>query len=151
MKAAKGWHLVGSIVLLLMVAPGRSYGEDAPGPAPDMGTTWAAHWSRHELDETLALYTSDAVFFTPDDRVTGTMAIRGLFRVMLDTYQPTIHMHRTLFEQSGHLAHESGDYEETLVASGQKTSVRGHYLLVLRMEGGRWLIVEQMWTGPRVP
>jgi ketosteroid isomerase-like protein len=60
-------------------------------------------------------------------------------------------MHRLVAGQSGSLAHESGDYEETPVTAGQKRELHGHYLMVLRKEGGRWLIAEQMWTEPESP
>ncbi len=117
--------------------------------APDMGTIWAEHWSRHHLEDTLALYAPDAVFFTLEDRVAGKDAIRALFRDTLETYKPAIHMHRTFYEQSGNLAQESGDYEETLLISGQPKQVHGFYLMVLRRDRGHWLIAQQMWTGSK--
>lgn len=140
------WLVVG---LIACIKPARS--DDAAQEAPDMGTIWASHWSRHQLGQTMALYTADAIFFTLDDRFSGTAALRTLFRETLDRYKPTIQIHRTFSEQSGNLAHESGDYEETLFSSGQPKNVHGHYLIVLRRETGRWLIVEQMWTGTNVP
>jgi ketosteroid isomerase-like protein len=122
-----------------------------PEKPPDIGAVWASDWSARRLDHIMTLYTSDAVFFTLDDRFAGTASIRDMFRKTLETNTATIHLHRVIAEQSGNLAHESGNYEETLVSSGQKREVRGHYLMVLRKEAGRWLIAEQMWTESTKP
>ncbi len=59
-------------------------------------------------------------------------------------------MHRVATEQSGKLAYESGEYQQTVVSGGHRIDANGHYLLILRNQNGRWLIVEQMWTGVNV-
>jgi ketosteroid isomerase-like protein len=115
---------------------------------PDIGAVWGSDWSAKRLDHVMTLYASNAVFFTTEGgRFAGAPAIRDLFQKTLATNDPTIHMHRVATEQSGKLAYESGKYEETIVSSGHRSDVQGHYLLVLRNQDGRWLIVEQMWTG----
>ena len=116
--------------------------------APDIGALWAADWSAKRLDHVLTLYAPDAIFFTTDgDRFAGAAAIRDFFQKTLATNDPTIHMHRVATEQSGKLAYESGDYQETISSGGHRIDAHGHYLLVLRNQDGRWLIAEQMWTG----
>jgi ketosteroid isomerase-like protein len=104
------------------------------------------------LDHVLTLNTSDAVFFTTEGgRFASASAIRDFFQKTLATNDPTIHMHRVATEQSGKLAYESGEYRETIVSGGHGHDFQGHYLLVLRNENGRWLIVEQMRTGGPAP
>ena len=115
---------------------------------PDVGAEWAAEWSAKRLDRVMALYTPDAIFFTTDgERFAGTAALRDFFQKTLATNDPTIHMHRGATEQSGKLAYQSGDYQETIVSGGHRMDAHGDYLFVLRNQGGHWLIAEQMWTG----
>jgi ketosteroid isomerase-like protein len=52
-------------------------------------------------------------------------------------------------EQSGDLAYDSGDFEETVTSTSDSTkkyTVSGSYLLVLKREHGNWLILEQVMT-----
>jgi uncharacterized protein (TIGR02246 family) len=119
--------------------------------APDMGAIWGADWSAKKLDAVMALYTPDAVFFATDGgRFAGSSALRDFFKKTLATNDPTIHMHRVAFEQSGSLAYESGSYTETIVSAGKSTDYAGHYVFILRNQNGRWLIADQMWTGSPV-
>ncbi len=120
-------------------------------PAPDIGAAWAAEWSAKRLDDVMTMYTPDAVFFATDGgHFAGAGALRDFFQKTLATNDPTIHMHRAAFHQSGTLAYESGGYEETIVTGGRSTNYKGDYLLVLRKENGHWLIAEQMFTGSPV-
>jgi uncharacterized protein (TIGR02246 family) len=128
------------------------FAETAPA-APDIGALWGSDWSAKKLDHVLNLYAPDAIFFTTDGgRFAGLPAIRDLFQKTLATNDPSIQMRRVATEQSGKLAYESGEYKETIVSGGHSTHFQGHYLIVLRNQSGRWLIVEQMWTGsPTAP
>jgi ketosteroid isomerase-like protein len=116
--------------------------------APDVGAEWASDWSAKRLDHVMTLYASDAIFFSTDGaRFAGAPAIRDFFQKTLATNDATIHMHRGATEQSGKLAYQSGDYQETIVSGGHRMDAHGDYLFVLRNQGGHWLIAEQMWTG----
>jgi len=96
----------------------------------------------------MSYYAPDAIFFSTDGaRFAGAAAIRDFFQKTLATNTPTLHMRRVATEQSGKLAYESGDYQETIVSGGKRMEARGDYLLVLRNQNGHWLIAEQMWTG----
>jgi ketosteroid isomerase-like protein len=133
-----------AIFLLIACAMGAT---DAP-VAPDVGAKWAENWSAKRLDDVMSLYAPDAIFFATDGgRFAGTVALREFFRKTLASNDPTIHMHRVTTELSGKLAYESGDYQETIVSSGHRIQAHGDYLLILRNQGGRWLIVDQMFTG----
>jgi ketosteroid isomerase-like protein len=57
-------------------------------------------------------------------------------------------MHSVASENSGALAYDSGDYQESLTnKSGAKLSSHGNYLIVFRQSMGKWLIQEHVWTG----
>src|SRR5208337_5026664 len=89
--------------------------------APDVGSAWAADWSAKRLDHVMTLYAPDAIFFTTEGgRFAGVPAIREFCQKTLATNDPTIHMHRVATEQSGKLAYESGDYQETIVSGGHR-------------------------------
>lgn len=112
---------------------------------------WATALHSKQLDQLIMLYAPDAVFLTPDgDRFNGRPAIRQLSQKAMDTFTSDIKLHSIAREQSGNLGYDSGDYSETLVANsdGARTEVKGSYLMVLkRQSDGRWLILEQVWTG----
>ncbi|MGO9639875.1 MAG: YybH family protein [Candidatus Acidiferrales bacterium] len=126
------------------------------GGIAEVGQVWSKEWSAGHLEETLALYTPDAVFFTGEGgRVAGQAAIRNLFQHWIDASTATIQLHSLGSESSGNLAYDSGDYTETIVLktamgsapAGTKTSDHGSYLLVLkRQPNGKWLIAQHMWT-----
>jgi ketosteroid isomerase-like protein len=138
-----------SVVLLLSTLSARP---NAIPTVPDVGATWAADWSAKRLDHILTLYAPDAIFFTSGgDRVMGTPALRKFFQGAMGEGQSSMHLQRTVTEQSAKLAYESGDYEETLTGGGSRRELAGRYLLVLRNQAGHWLIVEQMWTGGEAP
>jgi ketosteroid isomerase-like protein len=123
----------------------------APVPTPDVGAAWAVEWSAKRLDRVMTMYTPDAIFFATDgSRFAGAGVLREFFQKTLATNDPTIHMHRQAFNQSGTLGYESGGYEETIVTAGRSTNYKGDYILLLRKEKGRWLIAEQMFTGSPV-
>jgi uncharacterized protein (TIGR02246 family) len=137
--------------LALFVAS-LSFSAETGSTVPDVGAAWARDWSAKNLDQVMTLYAPDAVFFTTDGaRFAGAPAIRDFFQKTLATNDPTIRMHRVGVAQSGKLAYQSGDYQETIVSGGHKTDYQGHYLLILQNQNGRWLIAEQMWTGAPSP
>ncbi len=140
------------------LAAGRSSAADGgAGAAVAAGQEWAKQWSAGHLEETLALYTPDAVFFTGEGgRVAGQTAIRALFQKWLDASTATIQLHSLGSESSGDLAYDSGDYTETITfktamgstPAGAKVNYVGYYLLVLKRQAdGKWLIAQHMWTG----
>lgn len=109
---------------------------------------WAEHWSARKLDAVVALYADDAVFLpSTGSRVTGKAAIRELFAKALATNTTKLRVQSRTRGQSGDLAYDSGEYEETTTSGGVTRTGRGNYLMILRRVGAeRWLIVEHMWT-----
>jgi uncharacterized protein (TIGR02246 family) len=122
----------------------------ADDPFAKLRTEWAAALHGKQLDSLAMMYAPDAVFLEPQgQRVSGRPAIRDLCEKMMNTFTSDLTFHSLVTEQSGMLAYDSGDYQETLTANsdGTKTEARGTYLMVLRRESnGRWLILAQLWT-----
>jgi uncharacterized protein (TIGR02246 family) len=119
-------------------------------PFAKLRADWAAALHAKQLDSLAMLYTPDAVFLEPHgQRVAGRPAIRNLCKKTMDTFTSDLTFHSLVAEQSGTLAYDSGDYQETLIANsdGTKTEARGTYLMVLRRQSdGRWRILAQVWT-----
>ena len=111
---------------------------------------WAEHWRQKQLDKVLALYAPDAVFLTgTGDRFSGREAIRAIFRTAMEGHTSDLTPRSLVTEVSGNLAYDSGDYLETIIpASGvAKTELKGNYVIVFkRQPGGKWLIIEHVWT-----
>ena len=114
---------------------------------------WAKEWSAKNFDALMELYAEDAVFLPANgSRVTGRAAIRELFEKALAVNTSSVRLHSKATEQSGDLAYDSGEYEETATSGGVTRSGRGNYLVVLRRSGkDQWRIVEHMWTDLRPP
>jgi len=112
---------------------------------------WAKEWSAKNLDALMALYAEDAVFLTATgSRTTGRVAIRKLFEKALAASTSDLHVQSKVNEQSGQLAYDSGEYEETTTTGAVKRSGGGNYLVVLRRDGRKqWRIVQHMWTDLR--
>lgn len=146
-----------AILLITTVAAGAFHsGSTQSRPATSRGPSglakiseqWAKEWSARNLDAVIALYAEDAVFLTATgSRTTGRAAIRELFEKALAANTSDLHVQSKVTEQSGNLAYDSGEYEETTTSGGVKRKCRGNYLVVLRRDGKKqWRIVEHMWT-----
>lgn len=113
--------------------------------------TWVQDLRAKRIDDILSLYASDAVFLQPSgERVAGAPALRTLFKTVMATFDSDLTLHSQNVEASGNLAFESGDFRETLttIATGAKITTTGSYLIIYkRQQDGRWLIIQQVFTG----
>ena len=109
---------------------------------------WAKEWKAKNVDALMTLYAEDAVFMPANgSRVTGRSAIRELFQKALAVHTSDVRVHSKVTEQSGHLAYDSGEYDETSTSGGAERSGKGNYLVILRQDSkNQWRIVEHMWT-----
>src|SRR6185295_10705897 len=111
---------------------------------------WARLWSEKKLDAVVEMYSAEAVFLTGQGaRITGKDAIRALFKTAFDAINPALKVLSILTEQSGNLAYDSGEYNETLtpVGGGARRDGKGNYVMVFkRQREGNWLIVQHVWT-----
>jgi len=116
----------------------------------DVSAAWADAWSAKNLDAVMALYAPDAEFMPGSvPSWVGTAVIRKNFSGMLAQYSADLHLHSARIEASGHLAFDSGTYDETIteVKTGKVIHPRGNYLFVFRRQkNGEWKILEQTWT-----
>jgi uncharacterized protein (TIGR02246 family) len=112
---------------------------------------WVKDLHTKQLDQIVALYAEDAVFVQPTGaRITGRPAIRELCKNIMATFTSDITLRPVTNERSGDLAHESGDFSETLtnVSDGKKQQSTGAYVMIYkRQPNGAWLIAEQVWIG----
>jgi uncharacterized protein (TIGR02246 family) len=111
---------------------------------------WAEDLRAKNVNAAVALYAADATFIDPDgSRARGPEAIRQLFEAAAQTYDSDLTFHPQRVEDSGELAVDSGTYTEALVvrATGKQQDSSGSYVMVYRREGGKWKILEQVWTG----
>lgn len=112
---------------------------------------WAQFLNAKQLGPLLTLYAPDAVFLQPTgERINGVPSIRALTQKIWSTFTPDITMHGITTKVSCDMAYDEGDFHETLtsISNGAKQQTQGEYLMVFKRDNhGRWLIVEQVWTG----
>jgi uncharacterized protein (TIGR02246 family) len=112
---------------------------------------WAKDLHTKQLEALAMLYAPDAVFLQPTgERIVGREAIRELCGKVMAAKTSDIPLHSAVTEHSGNLAYDSGEFSETLVsvADGSRSDAHGSYLMVFkRQPDGKWLILEQVWTG----
>jgi uncharacterized protein (TIGR02246 family) len=150
---------IGALAALLLVAanvgaerqarvPSRSAGSNGSRDFAQISVQWAKEWSAKNLDAVIAMYADDAVFLpSVGSRITGRAAIRDLFEKALAANTSDLKVQSKVTEQSGDLAYDSGEYEETTTSGGVARLGRGSYLVILRRDGkNQWRIVEHMWT-----
>jgi ketosteroid isomerase-like protein len=129
---------------------------------------WVNNWNAKQLDGVMALYTENTVLVPPNgDRIVGKDKIRAYFKQILDSATTmTIKVSSEKTDSSGDLGYDGGSYEQTIVrgggavisgkavvsgnavigGGGGQTKTTGNYLVVLRRETGKWLIVQQAIT-----
>lgn len=114
-----------------------------------IATLWAREWTARHPDAVLSLYADDAVFHAPDQgTISGRAAINDLFQKMQSAVIPSLTMHSTRSQIAGNLAYDSGIFQETVTMKADNSTQQHHgtYLMVLRREAGKWLIIEHMWS-----
>ena len=116
---------------------------------------WVQNLRSKQLEPILKFYAPDAVFLQPTgERITGSAALRSLFQNIMATFNSDLILHSQNLETSGHLAYDSGDFEETLtaIATGAKITSKGSYIIIFKHQpNGSWQIVQQVWTGTPPP
>src|SRR5712692_3142344 len=115
-----------------------------------IGADWANYWNAKQIDALIGLYAREAVFLTGQgNRITGRPAIREVFKTALKTNTSNLSVHSVVTEESGNLAYNSGEYQQTVTpaSGGPQTHLQGNYVIVFkRQPDGKWLIVEHAWT-----
>ncbi len=138
------------LILLFLLAGAR--GSSVPAdPLAGLRSAWVEALEQRDLEGSLALFTPDAIFLTPDGgRYDDRAAIRTLYRNVLATYRSRISLTSKREEIGDKLCVDEGTYSETLTetATGKELPLTGSYLLVAKRETGQsWKIAELVWTG----
>ncbi|MGB6875257.1 MAG: DUF4440 domain-containing protein [Candidatus Acidiferrales bacterium] len=112
---------------------------------------WARLLNAKQLGPIMALYAPNAVFLQPSgERVSGAPSIRALTQKIWSTFTPNISIHGVTTKVSCDIAYDDGGFQETLtsISTGAKQQLQGQYLMIFKRDiHGKWLIVEQVWTG----
>jgi uncharacterized protein (TIGR02246 family) len=95
------------------------------------------------------LYTEDGQFFPlGSDVVTGRQAIQAAYQSLLDLGAKAIRLENDEVEDFGDTAVAVGRY--TLEGDGGHVLDRGHYISVLKQEGGQWRYHRDIGTSSTV-
>lgn len=131
---------------------GRVEPANSRDPIPGIGQMWAKYWDAKQLDKVIDLYAPDAEFLSSAGRISGKPAIEAFFRKVSGMVVSTKEKVRMVSHaSSGDLAFESGDYSEDIVLKDRTNKEKGAYVIVLKRIGGRWLILQQVWTDETQP
>ena len=118
----------------------------------ELRDAWSRNLRDKQIDASVAEYAADGEFIQPDGtRVRGTEAVHKLYETITATFDSDLAFNSQRVESSGDLAYDSGTFREvlTLRASGKRLFSTGSYLTAYRRDkDGKWLITEQVWTGP---
>ena len=116
---------------------------------------WVHDLRTKQLEPILKFYASDAVFLQPSgERITGSAALRTLFQNIMATFNSGLTLHSQNLETSGDLAHDSGDFQETLttIATGAKITAKGSYIMIFKRQAdGSWQIIQHAWMDTPPP
>lgn len=135
-------------LLLALTGGGTHQASQTRDHLAALRTEWATNLHAKKLEAFVAMYTPDATFVGGGKRSTGRAAIYELTKSVMNTFTSDIELRSVKTEFSGELAYDSGEFSETLtsIANGTKTPARGYYLTIYKRSGGKWLIVQQVWS-----
>jgi uncharacterized protein (TIGR02246 family) len=139
--------------VLVCLSAGGLAAQEAPAPdvLADLRAAWVQGLEQQDLEASVALFTQDAIFLTPDGaRYDDRAAIRTLYRSVFATYRSRPTMTSKRQECAGKLCVDEGTYSETMTETktNKQLALTGSYLLVAkRQPDGAWKIAEMVWTG----
>jgi peptidoglycan-N-acetylglucosamine deacetylase len=112
---------------------------------------WARNLRDKQIDACVKQYAANGEFIQPDGtRVLGTADLRKLYETITATFDSDLVFDSLRVETSGDLAFDSGTFRESLTfrATCKRLFSTGSYMTGYRRDkDGRWLIVQQVWTG----
>ena len=123
----------------------------AAGAIARVRIQWAQLLNAKQLDPLMSLYAPNAVFLQPTGaRINGAPLIRAMTQKIWSSLSPNITMHSVTTKIACDMAYDEGGFQETLtsISNGAKQHTQGQYLMIFKRDmHGKWLIVEQVWTG----
>jgi len=116
----------------------------------ELRANWTQTLQSKTLEKAVALYTGDAVFYSPGgDNAVGKAGITKLYRQVMKMYNSHCNLHSTGTEIAGTLAYDSGSYDEDMFdnTTHKNLKLKGSYLMTLQKQSdGGWKISRIMWT-----
>jgi len=116
----------------------------------DLRTTWAQTLANKQLEKSVALYTDDAIFYSPDgNNAVGKAGITKLYQQVMKMYNSQCILHSIGTQIAGNMAYDSGSYDEDMLdnTTHKKLKLKGSYLMTLqKQQDGAWKISRIMWT-----
>jgi ketosteroid isomerase-like protein len=128
----------------------------------EVRNSWVTNWNAKQLDNVVKLYAADATYLPPDgSRVSGQSEIRAFFEKQIGS---KVEVHSRTLDCSSDIVADSGAYTQDLPGGGGVTvsggatisggvtmggggkRIEGNYLVVLRREGGKWLLARHAAT-----
>ena len=107
----------------------------------DVRSSWLSNWNTNQLDNVMKLYATDATYLPSDgSRVSGQSEIRAYMKNLIGSKDS---VKSVALDCSGAMVYDSGTY--TAVGSDGKL-VEGSYLVVLKRQNGKWLVVQHAST-----
>jgi uncharacterized protein (TIGR02246 family) len=98
---------------------------------------WKTAFNNKQANQVAAMYADDAVMSTPEGSASGRDAIKAAVQKSIDAGDQVTSIDSQHSEVSGNLMYDTGTFTEK--ANGK--DVTGHYVVVLKKEGGKWLLV----------
>src|SRR5690348_10702624 len=142
-----------SLLFCTVLLAATAQAQSSRAPLSRLRQAWIAALEARNLEDSLALYATDATFINPDGTHADTPAqLRRLYASVFAHFTSRIELTSRRTGQSGDLAFDSGSFSEVLHESGKpgEQGIRhfsGDYLtLYQRGRDGRWRIVQQAWT-----
>jgi ketosteroid isomerase-like protein len=155
------------ILIATLLAAAQSMAAQSGPDISSVREEWEKAWNEKNLTEVLGLYADDAVLLVNGKPITGRDNIENHFKeIIKDSSDLKLTTNKT--NDSGKGTHDSGSVQYTLtrmasVKMGSGTTlkigagtafkigtvsrqVEGDYLMILKREKGKWLIVEHAWN-----
>ena len=133
-------------------SPSVAFAPSTTESVEEVRVAWFANWNAKNLQGLMALYAEDAVLLpSSGERIAGSAKIRDYFRSVLDS--PCLSVRESESQNvvsSGDLAYDSGTWLQAGAhgswSEAGAGTVRGSFLVVLRREADKWLIVQHAST-----
>ncbi len=142
-------------MFLLVVSMGAS-ALDCKAAIEGVRDSWLTHWKAKQLDEVMTMYAEDATLLSDDGHLhVGRSQIRTYFKTLMES-GTAVSVKSAGVVCSSDTGYDAGTYERSAPGAMQITGraqmsgslstayvIGGNYVVVLRQESGKWLIVQQ--------
>lgn len=132
----------------------------SPKTVKEVRDCWVTNWNDKNLNRVVSLYAEDATFENSDGTFIGREQIRAALQKLMESGNVQLTVSSLKGDTSGELSYDSGSFDETIttggvmikggvvikggvkVSGGDSKKEHGSYLVVLKKEKGKLLIVQ---------